>query len=188
MPDEPVTNLPGFGVEPTMAAQCSRLAERLLQYCEWGLDGLTVEQISDSRGGLTNSIGWDVWHVVRTVDNIVHFVFDREQPVWLRDNFDQRWGLPRVDQGTGMEADTAYGLKFPEPAEFSKYTRAVSAAVVPRIAAMSDAYLAETMRIRPWGMVPRMEAVLHGLIGHGNGHLGRVSLARELYGKKGLAY
>jgi hypothetical protein len=33
-----------------------------------------------------------------------------------------------------------------------------------------------------------MEAILHGLIGHGNGHLGRASLARTLYGLEGLPF
>ena len=33
-----------------------------------------------------------------------------------------------------------------------------------------------------------MEAIGHGLIGHGNGHLGRASYARTLFGKEGLPY
>ena len=151
-------------------------------------NGLTVEQLCDTRGAATNSIGWDIWHVVRTIDNIVHFVFEREQPVWLRQSFDQRWELPKVDQGTGQDPDDAYSLRFPAPEEFNRYTRAVSEAVVPRIAAMSMEYLATPQFIRPWGEIPRMEAIGHGLIGHGNGHLGRVSLSRTLYGLKGLPY
>lgn len=183
-----MTAMPGFGNPPTAAAQLSTLTGRVLTYCELALDGLTVEQMADTRDGLTNSIGWDVWHVVRTIDNIIHFVFEREQPVWLQQRFDEQWGLPRVDQGTGMDANEAYGLVFPAPEEFGRYTRAVAEAVVPRLAAMSDDYLAEFQLIRPWGEVSRIEAIGHGLIGHGNGHLGRVSYARELLGKKGLAY
>jgi phage host-nuclease inhibitor protein Gam len=181
-------NLPGMGNAPTMPAQYGALIKRLLQYCEMSVDGLSVEQLCDTRGAVTNSIGWDVWHVVRTVDNIIHFVFEREQPVWLREGFDQRWGLPRVDQGTGQDPNDAYSLTFPAAAEFNGYTTAVSEAVVPRIEAMSMEYLATTQQIRPWGDVPRMEAIGHGLIGHGNGHLGRVSLSRSLYGMKGLPY
>lgn len=183
-----MANLPGMGNAPTMPAQYAKLVERLLQYCEAGVDALTVEQLCDTRAALTNSIGWDVWHTVRTIDNIVHFVFEREQPVWLRDSFDERWGLPRVDQGTGQDPDDAYSLTFPEPAEFNRYTRAVAQAVVPRLAAMTMDYLSTVQTIRPWGDVPRMEAVGHGLIGHGNGHLGRVSYARTLYGLKGLPF
>jgi hypothetical protein len=74
------------------------------------------------------------------------------------------------------------------PEEFNTYTQAVSEAVVPRIAAMSDAYLQDFLRIRPWGDVSRAEAILHGLIGHGNGHLGRISYIRDTLGLKGLGY
>jgi hypothetical protein len=183
-----VANLPGMGNPPTMPAQYSVLVGRVLHYCELATEGLSVEQLCDTRGAATNSIGWDIWHVVRTIDNIVHFVFEREQPVWLQRSFDERWALPRVDQGTGQDPDDAYSLRFPSPEEFNSYTRAVADVVVPRIAGMSMEYLATPQFIRPWGEIPRMEAIGHGLIGHGNGHLGRVSLSRTLYGLKGLPY
>lgn len=183
-----IPNLPGMGNPPTLQAQLSTVTGRVLQYSLRATDGLTVEQLCDTRGGVTNSIGWDVWHVVRTIDNIIHFVFDREQPVWLQHNFHEQWGLPKVDQGTGQDPDDAYSMRFPPPEEFNTYTRAVLDAVVPRIATMTDAYLAEVQTIRPWGPIPRMEAILHGLIGHGNGHLGRASYARTLFGLEGLPY
>ncbi len=188
IPDPPGRALPGMGVEPTMPAQYARLVERMLDYCERATAGLTVEQLCDTRGGITNSIGFDVWHVVRTTDNIIHFVFEREQPVWITGGFYERWGLPKVDQGTGMDPNDAYSMRFPEPEEFDRYTRAVKEAVVPRIAGMSMEYLETIQRIRPWGDIPRMEAIGHGLIGHGNGHLGRASYARNLFGLEGLPF
>jgi len=183
-----IPNLFGMGNAPTLQAQLSTVTGRVLLYCDRAVQGLSIEQFCDTRGGITNSIGWDVWHVVRTIDNIIHFVFERQQPVWLRDSFNERWNLPRVDQGTGQDPNDAYSMAFPEPDEFKLYTGAVRDAVVPRIAAMSDAYLTEVQTIRPWGPIPRMEAILHGLIGHGNGHLGRASLARNLYGLDGLPF
>ncbi|MCA9852709.1 MAG: DinB family protein [Dehalococcoidia bacterium] len=183
-----MANLPGMGNPPTIAAQQSALVARLLHYCDLAVDGLSAEQISDTRGGLTNSLGFDVWHVIRTVDNIIHFVFEREQPTWLTGAFHEAWNLPRVDQGTGMDPDDAYSLRFPGPDEFKRYSAAVAESVVPRIAAMSEDYLSEVMTIRPWGEVPRMEAIGHGLIGHGNGHLGRASYVRTLNGLPGLPY
>lgn len=181
-------NFSAMGVEPRQAAQYSHLVGRLMMYSKMAVEGLTVEQLCDTHGGLANSIGFDVWHVVRTTDNIVQFVFEREQPIWLSGGFHERWGLPKVDQGTGMNADDAYGLRFPAPEEFKQYIRAVEESVVPRIAAMSDEYLATAQFIRPWGELPRMEAIGHGLIGHGNGHLGRACLARSLYGLPGLPF
>ena len=183
-----IPNLPGMGNAPDMATQLSTVTGRVLQYSLRATGGLTVEQLCDTRGGVTNSIGWDVWHVVRTIDNVIHFVFEREQPVWLQHSFHERWNLPKVDQGTGQDPNDAYSMRFPDPTEFNTYTQAVLDAVVPRIANMSDAYLAEILTIRPWGPIPKVEAILHGLIGHGNGHLGRASYARSLYGLPGLPY
>ncbi len=180
--------MPGFGAEPTIAAQYARLVERVLAFCEQVVEGLTVEQLCDTQGHRTSAIGFDVWHVARTADNIVHFAFERERPVWLAQGFDAAWGLPRVEQGTNMTGDEAYDLRFPAPEEFTRYTRAVGEAIVPRIATMSDAYLGGIVRIRPWGEVPRMEAIGHGLIGHANGHLGHASCLRTLLGKEGLPY
>ena len=161
---------------------------RLLNACERAIVGLSLEELNDTQADTTNSIGFDVWHVVRTVDNMIHFVFEREQPVWLAQGYNDRWGLPRVDQGTGMEASTAHGLRFPEPSEFMTYITAVTAAVVPRVAAMTDDYLRTTNRVVPWGEIPRLQAIGQVLIAHGNGHLGRCDLARTLLGKSGLAY
>lgn len=183
-----MANMPGMGNPATMPAQLCALVGRVLDYSSAGIAGLTVEQLCHTWDGRTNSPGWDVWHVVRTIDNIIHFVFEREQPVWLKEHFDEQWGLPRVDQGTGQDPNDAYSMTFPDAAEMDRYIKAVRAAVVLRIAEMDMEYLSSTLSIRPWGEIPRMEAIGHGLIGHGNGHLGRVSMARSLWGLPGLGY
>lgn len=183
-----MANMPGMGNPPMMPAQYGALVKRVLDYSSAGIEGLSVQQLCDTQGGKTNSVGWDVWHVVRTIDNIIHFVFEREQPVWLQQHFDEQWELPRVDQGTGQNSDDAYAMTFPESAEFDRYIKAVRESVVPRIEGMSMEYLATPLFIRPWGEIPRMEAIGHGLIGHGNGHLGRVSFSRTLWGLRGLGY
>jgi hypothetical protein len=174
--------------EATPNAQLALLVERLLETAQKAVEGLTVEQLCAAPQGKTNSIGWDVWHVVRTADNVIHFVFDRAQPVWLQGGFHEKWGLPKVEQGTGMPEADAYALHFPEPAEFNRYTKAVAESVVPRIRGMSLEYLSEITTLRPWGDVPRMEAIGQVLVAHGNGHLGRVSMARSLLGLEGLGY
>jgi hypothetical protein len=174
--------------EPAVAAQLSNALSRLLGTCERAVADLSVEEMHDTHGGTANCIAFDVWHVARTADNVVHFVFEREQPVWLSGGFQEKWGLPRVAQGTGMDVEEAYSMRFPEAAELCRYVRAVSDAIVPRVAAMSEEYLASLVRIAPWGEIPRVEAILQVLIGHGNGHLGRCDLARTLIGKPGLGF
>jgi hypothetical protein len=174
--------------ESSTAAVYSLLVARLLSTCERAVRDLSPEEMHDTMGGRVNSIGFDVWHVVRTADNVVHFVFEREQPVWVAQGFWEKWGLPRVEQGTGMEPDRAFGMRFPDAAEFERYVAAVKDAIVPRIEKMSDEYLATVNRIMPWGEITRAEALGQVLIAHGNGHLGRADLARSLMGKPGLGY
>jgi hypothetical protein len=172
--------------DPTVPAQLALFSRRLLTSCIRAVEDLTPEQLHHLPTPVANSIAFDIWHVVRTADNVVFFVFEREQPVWLAQGFQERWDLPKVAQGTGMPTEEAQALRFPDPAEFNRYTQAVLDAIVPRIEAMSVDYLSQITTVRPWGDVPRMEALNQTVLAHGNGHLGRVSLARTLLGKDDL--
>lgn len=160
--------------------------ERLLADCRRSVEDLTVEGLNHQPSERTHSIGWDIWHAVRTVDNVLFFVFDREQPVWIRDEYPGRFGLPKVAQGTGMSDEEARALRFPEPAILAEYIDAVGEAAVAKLRGMSEADLAVATTLNPWGERSKGEHVLQVLIAHVNGHLGRVSFARALLGKDDL--
>ncbi len=172
--------------EPTIPSQLALLVDRLLGNCLRSIEDLAKEELNHRPSEQVNSIGFDIWHTVRTIDNVIFFVFDREQPVWLRDGFHERFGLPKVAQGTGMDRSDSHQLVFPEPAEFREYIDAVRSAVIPRIEGMSVEQLAETVELRPWGERPKMEHIGQVLIAHGNGHIGRASMARSLLGNDDL--
>ena len=87
-------NLPGMGVDATVQAQYAQLVGRVLDYCKLAVADLTLEEFCDTQGRRTNSIAFDVWHVQRTIDNIIHFAFDRERPVWLVQGSMRRGGCP----------------------------------------------------------------------------------------------
>jgi len=152
------------------------------------IEELTREQLHFRPAPHSNSVGWEAWHVFRTAANIVHFVFKRERPLWLTLGLDQAWGLPRVEQGTGMDPDVAHALTFPEPALLAAYGRDVHAAIVPRIEAMTEDELQVVTLVRPWGEITRQEAIGQTIIAHANGHLGQVSTARALLGKTGQGF
>jgi len=160
--------------------------DRLLKNCRRSVEDLTTEELNRQPSERAHSIGFDVWHVVRTVDNVVFFVFDRERPVWLRDGYVERFELPKVAQGTGMTDEEARALRFPEPSAFAEYIDAVREAAVARIRAMSADDLAQVTPLNPWGERSKAEHCLQVLIAHGNGHIGRCSLARALLGKDDL--
>ncbi|MFN8638792.1 MAG: DinB family protein [Dehalococcoidia bacterium] len=149
------------------------------------IDGLTPEQLHFRPAASSNSVGWEAWHLFRSADNLVHFVFHRERPIWLTQGLDEAWHLPRVEQGTGMAPEVAHALVFPDAALLAGYGRDVRREVVLRIEAMTDDELQVVGLVRPWGEITRLEAIGQVVIAHGNGHLGQVSSARALLGLTG---
>ena len=164
------------------------LTRRLLDSTARAIEDLTSEELHFRVHENTNSIGFEAWHIARTVDNLIHFAFDREQPVWLKQKLDQAWNLPRVDQGTGMDTAIAHTIHFPEPAVLAAYVRDVATAVEPRIEAMDDDYLQALTTIRPNGELQRIHIIGQVIISHGNNHLGQMNLARTLQGREGLGF
>jgi hypothetical protein len=152
------------------------------------ISDLSTQELNTRPHEAANSIGFDAWHVFRTADNVVHFVFHREQPIWLQQGLDTAWGLPRVAQGTGMETAEAHQLRFPDPELLARYGHGVADAVCPRIEAMTDAFLAEVTRVQPHGELTRLDAIARTILVHGAVHLGQINLARTLLGKPSLDF
>jgi len=174
--------------ESSMAAFLAKYTQRLLNTTARAIEDLSLEELHYQPHAEMNSIGFEAWHVARTADNLVHFAFERQQPVWLQQGLDKAWNLPKADQGTGMEGDIAHQLRFPEAGLLAQYARDVAAAVVPRIEAMSDEYLATTTTIKPQGEMTRADIIAQVIVIHGNNHLGQVNLSRTLQGKSGLGF
>jgi len=152
------------------------------------VEDLTLEELHARPHPDANSIGFDAWHVFRTADNIAHFVFYGEPPVWRQQGLAEGWGLPRNAQGTGLPPAEAYAMRFPEPAALAAYGRAVAAAIVPRIEAMDDAFLAGAIDMQPLGATTRFGALGTSVLTHGYAHLGHIALARTLLGKPSLTF
>jgi hypothetical protein len=161
---------------------------RVLDGVLGAIEGLGDEQLHFRPAESSNSIGFEAWHVFRTADNIVHFVFHRERPIWVQQDLHEAWGLPRIEQGTGMDPEVAHAMRFPSTELLAGYGRDVRDAVVPRLEAMTDDELAVRGEVRPWGVISRQEAVGQTIIAHGNGHLGQISTARALLGLPGLGF
>jgi hypothetical protein len=72
---------------------------------------LTLEQLHWRANDKGLPASFILWHYVRTEDNIIQFVLQRKQTVWLEEGWDKRLGLDRVSQGTGMNLDDAQALR-----------------------------------------------------------------------------
>ena len=92
------------------------------------LEGITNAQIHAAPGGnpKVNTIAWNLFHIVRTEDNIVRFVLqDRRLPVWGDGGYAEKLGLPAVAQGTGMTNEDAQALRIKDLALWKEYQQNV---------------------------------------------------------------
>ena len=160
--------------------------EALRQVAE-GIKDISDDDLHFRLHATSNSIGWDAWHIFRTVDNLVHFAFDREQPVWLQQGLDTKWDLPRVDQGTAMTPEEAWAMRFPPGDQLAQYGQDVVDAVLPRMAAMSDEYLQVVTRVVPWGDRSRLW-ILGKVVTHSSKHLGYIAGALGVLGRQGPSF
>jgi uncharacterized damage-inducible protein DinB len=158
----------------------------LLERIARAVEDLSVEELHHRAHANVNSIAFDAWHVARTADNLVNFAFERKGTVWLEQGLNEKWNLPKADQGTGMAPDAAHALVFPAAEKLAGYIRDTAANVVPQIEAMSEDYLDGTMVIRPQGEMKRKDILGQVVVVHGNNHLGQIDLARTMQGKPGL--
>lgn len=171
-----------------MAAQYAALSGAVLESIAEGIDDLEGNELHalPITGG--TSIGFNAWHLARSADNIVHYVFHRERPLWGQQGLAAAWGLPRNDQGTGMPLDEAQALRFPGAAPLARYVRDVASVCTARIEAMDDEFLLGASTARILGEVAeRQRAATIGIVivSHGNQHLGHIQLLRQLLGKPG---
>lgn len=152
------------------------------------LSDLSEEQFYFRPSDRTNHIAFTAWHWVRTEDNIVQFALQREQTVWLADQLDERWGLPRIAQGTGMSHDEAGAMRLPSVGDFLDYARKVWASTDRYVENVTMEELSRVTKISPFGEIPVLQALGQTVLSHGNQHLGEIWLIRELQGLKGLGF
>ncbi|MCY4639043.1 MAG: DinB family protein [Chloroflexi bacterium] len=167
----------------TMQRFAVHFAGRVMDELIASVADLSDEELHALPAGAPNTIGFIAWHVLRSADNVVLFAFARERTVWMRQGLHEAWGLPRIEQGTGMEQAAAAAVRFPGATALADYGRAVRDEILPRIEAMSDEYLVGVARVVPWGEVPRLEAIGQTIIVHGSQHLGEIAVVRRLLGR-----
>ncbi len=130
-----------------------------------------------------NTIGWGVWHYVRTEDNIVRWVIqDRRPPIWTEGGYGPRLGLPPAAQGTGMSTEEAQALRINDVPLFQEYTRKVWAGTEELFDAATPDLLGKTVMVKPLGEMTVIQCLGQVGLTHGMTHLGEIELARTLIG------
>ncbi len=161
------------------------LIDGINQLTEWmddALEPVTDEQLNWLPEGKTVSIGFNAWHVYRTADNITNFVFKKQPPIWIAQNYFERMNLPKVDQGTGMALEGARAIVITDKAMLREYGAAVMADVVAYLKVIPAEELNEIQMIRPLGEMPRWRVFRQVMMTHGFMHLGEIGAFKGILG------
>lgn len=164
---------------------------RLHEELDRAVRDLSPQQLHWRPGEGCNHIGFALWHLARTEDNVVHLVLQRKTPLWVEHGWDKRFGLDPRSQGTGMPAADAAALRVNDLAAFREYLTEVGKGVSAYLATLTDDDLARTARIRISGPVeerPLRRILAEQVLTHGFSHLGEMWTLRGLMGFKGAPF
>lgn len=159
--------------------------KRLHTLLDKGVADLTPEQWHTVPGGpesRANSIGFEVWHFVRTEDNIVRFILQGRPTVWMDGGWAAKLGLPDRAQGTGMSTEDAHALRIGDIDGFKQYMQDVWASTAEFLANADESELNEVKQVRPLGEMPAIRALGQVCMTHGFQHFGQLELARSIIG------
>jgi hypothetical protein len=161
---------------------------RLHEALDKSLEGLTPDQLHAIPGGhpKANTIAWNLWHYVRTEDNVVRFVLQNKKPtVWLEGGYPEMLGLQGLHpaaQGTGMSTAEAQALRIPDVPLFAGYMQKVWASTDAYLAAVKPADLERVIPMKFVGEMTAERVLAFVGVTHGFTHFGEVELARTLVG------
>lgn len=132
-------------------------------------------------------IAFILWHYFRTEDNVVQFVLQRKPTVWLEEGWNQKFGLDRIAQGTGMSVEDAQALRINSKEDFLAYMDAVAEATDGYLATLDDDALEQKTTVKPLGELPVRNAIGTMCLTHGFTHLGEIQHLRGLQGLRGMS-
>jgi hypothetical protein len=157
--------------------------EQLDDWIDDALKDLDDEKVNWLLPGNTVSIGFNVWHTLRTQDDIVNFVLQGRKPtVWMSEGFAERLGLPPVGQGTGMSLEDARALKV-SVAPMREYGARVKAVTLDFVKNVPMEELEQIQPIRPLGEMPKWKVLRQVVMTHGFMHLGEVNTIKGALGQ-----
>ena len=150
-------------------------------------EGMTAEQLNywPKEGGV--SPFFSLWHYVRTEDNIINWVVQRQPTVWMQGGYDERLGLHRTSQGTGMTEAEARAVVLHDLAAWQEYQPRVWQATDAYLAAMDPAEFDSTrVTIKPLPEMSLWDGLFGVCLSHGYRHVGEIEYARGIIGLGGL--
>ncbi|MEX2246438.1 MAG: DinB family protein [Dehalococcoidia bacterium] len=146
---------------------------------------LTDDQLNHVPSGGHQNIAFCLWHYVRTEDNVIQFVLQRQPTVWMEGGWDKRFGLDAKSQGTGFTDDEARAFRIEGAADFRLYMAEVFRRTEAYVANMSDEDTQRRVTVKPLGEMSALQVVSGMCMTHGYRHLGEIEFAKGLVAPKG---
>jgi hypothetical protein len=112
-------------------------------------------------------------------------VFRKQTPIWMEQGYLEKLGLPKVEQGTGMELETARALTISDPALLREYGDKTGKDCVAYLKDVDPDSLNEIQMVKPLGEMPRWRVFRQVVMTHGFMHLGEVNAIK---GQLGLGF
>tara|TARA_Y100000590_G_scaffold224527_1_gene253913 strand:- start:3392 stop:3916 length:525 start_codon:yes stop_codon:yes gene_type:complete len=157
--------------------------ERLHRDIEEAIEGLTSEEIHWVPSDSFNHIAFNLWHYVRTEDNLIRFVIQERRPtIWIEQDWYSKFELDRISQGTGMPTDEANAIRINYLDQFCEYMTEVWKSTSEYLSGASEADLAKEFIIRSFGEISAAQIITEILLTHGFTHVGEILMLKKLQG------
>ncbi len=163
--------------------------KRVHNWLRNSVSSLTPEEWNRTIEGTGNNTAFLVWHCVRTEDNILRFILQKQPTIWSEGNWHERLNLPARVQGTGMQTEEARAFRISDPRLFMQYTEEVWREYEAYLAGITDGGTELSERIvtvKPLGDMPAVQAIGQVCISHLFIHLGEIAFLLGCMGKQGL--
>lgn len=156
--------------------------DQLHEWMDEALAPMTKDQLNWLPDGKTTSAGFSAWHVMRTQDNVINFVLQGKRPIWIEQGYLEKFGLPKVAQGTGMSLEEARAISINDPALLREYHDVVHESCIAFIKDFPLDQLEELQQIKPMGEMTKARILRQVIMTHGFMHLGEINLIRGMMG------
>jgi uncharacterized damage-inducible protein DinB len=149
------------------------------------LKDLTLEQLQWQPVPEANSIGFLLWHILRTWDSYASLINNQDE-LYESDGWRERFGLDTRGRGVeGSDTGTEFApedvrIVKPQPETLLDYLRALSEQAERSLADANDENLSQEMIVPWWPEPPTIARVHTHILAHSYIHLGEAQYLRGL--------
>ncbi len=155
----------------------------LIEYMEGlekALDGLTEDELRWQPALHANFIEWIVWHMARVEDRWVNLVLRRDEDIWLKEKWYQKFGMAEDNYGREDTAEMMRAMPECDIHQLMEYYHAARRSTMHHLDAMTTEDLDRTYYHPRRGIEVTGDWVLGHILVEESQHLGQIAYLRGL--------